>query len=161
MAKHVLFVCTGNTCRSVMAHGLLQQRLNAQAHRLQEPVEVASAGIFAIDGLTPSSETVHLLRQEGIDDSGHIAQTLTDAMIHQAGLILVMEPHHREHIIRRVPEAQRKTFLLTQYGLPETPPSLGGGIHDPIGKPMEMYERCFTDIRDAVDRVVQALLAAR
>ena len=116
---------------------------------------------IAIDGLTPSSETVHLLRQEGIDASGHMAQTLTDAMIHQAGLILVMEPHHREHIIRRVPEAQRKTFLLTQYGLPETPPSLGGGIHDPIGKPMEMYERCFTDIRDAVDRVVQALLAAR
>ena len=161
MPKQVLFVCTGNTCRSVMAHGLLQQRLQREAARLREPIEVGSAGVFAIDGLTPSKETLQLLRQDGVDMSGHMAQTLTDEMIRQAGLILVMEQHHLEQVIRRAPEASGKTWVLKRYGVPPTQAAGGQDIPDPIGKPLEVYEVCYAEIRDAVDRVAHALVNTR
>ena len=144
-----------------MAHGLLQQRLQQEAHRLREPIEVSSAGIFAIDGLTPSKETLQLLRQDGVDLAGHMAQTLTDAMIRQADLILVMEQHHAEQIVHRVSSASGKTFVLKRYGVPSTQAIGDQNIHDPIGKPLEVYESCFADIRDAVDRVAHALLSTR
>lgn len=161
MPKQIVFVCTGNTCRSVMAHGMLQRRLKDQAHRLKEPVQVDSAGVFAIDGLTPSKETLQLLRDHGADLSGHMAQTLTDAMIRQADLIFTMEQHQADQIVHRVPDAKGKTFLLKRYGLPPGEPAADPNIHDPIGKPMEVYEVCFAQIREAVDRIAQSLLEVR
>ena len=159
--KQIVFVCTGNTCRSVMAHGLLQQRLADQAHRLKGPVEVGSAGVFAIDGLTPSRETLQLLRNRGADLSSHMAQTLTDAMIRQADLLFAMEQHQVDQIVHRVPEARGKTFLLKRYGRPPGEPVADPNIHDPVGKPMEVYEVCFAQIQEAVDRIAQSLLEAR
>ena len=154
-SRRILFVCTGNTCRSVMAQGLLQQRLKQLEGRLRGPIEVVSAGVFAIEGMSPSRETLKLLQHAGVDLAGHMAQGLTDEMIRQAELVLVMEPFHREEILRRLPEAAGKTHLLKQFGVPETAESLAAGIPDPIGKPMEVYEACLAIIQEAVERVAQ------
>lgn len=144
-----------------MAHGLLQQRLRAEAHRLREPLEVVSAGVFAIEGLTPSRETLQLLRQHGVDLSSHMAQALTDAMIRQAALIFVMEQHHWDQVVHRAPEAKGKTFLLKRYAALADEPPADPNIHDPIGKPLEVYEVCFAQIREAVDRIAASLLKDR
>ncbi len=157
--KRVLFVCTGNSCRSVMAQALLQHRLKQLQHQLREPVEVGSAGVFAIEGMSASRETVAALSRLGIDVSGHMARMLTTDMIREADLIVAMEPTHREEIVQRVPEAASKTHLLLTYGLPHTSFLTEAGVPDPIGKSREVYEACLTTIQDAVERIAQRLVA--
>ena len=160
MARNILFVCTGNSCRSVMAQGLLQQQLKPLAHRLRQPVEVDSAGVSAFDGMSPSREALTLLQRAGIDLSGHMAKSLTDEMIRRADLIFVMEPFHVDEVVRRAPDAKAKTHLLRRYGVPaHDAAAVEAGIADPIGRSMDVYERCFAVIREAVGRVANSLVA--
>ncbi len=152
--KRILFVCTGNTCRSVMAQGLMRYAL-AQAGITN--VQVDSAGVFAIEGMPPSGETQKLLVALGVDCAGHRARGLTAEMAEAADLMFVMEPFQAEEAIHRAPRAREKVHLLKTYGLPAA--EVGGyvGIPDPIGKPLEVYETCFSEIRDATERILKSL----
>ncbi len=152
--KRVLFVCTGNSCRSVMAQGLMQQLL---ARAGFDSIQVESAGVFAIDGMGPTRETARVLLEAGIDCSTHRARSVTIAMINDADLIFVMEPFQGEELLRRVPSARANIHLLKTYNAP--PPAEGERVNipDPIGKPLEVYEVCFAEIREAVQRVVKSL----
>jgi len=143
-----------------MAQGLLQLRLKRLEHRLTEPIEVASAGMLAVEGMSPSREALRLLQREGLDMSTHMARALTDDMIRAADLILAMEQVHLEDILRRVPEARGKVSLLKAFGLPSSGGAHHADIPDPIGKTTEIYEDCFSVIQAAVDRVAQSLVGS-
>ena len=152
--KRILFVCTGNSCRSVMAEHLLRHALGRAG---MNTIHVESAGVFAIDGMSPTRETQRVLLEVGIDCSNHHARALTAEMIEAADLILAMEPFHIEEIVRRAPSAKDKVHLLRAYVLPSGEASRGLAIPDPIGKPLEVYEVCFAEIREAIERVVKSI----
>jgi len=152
--KRILFVCTGNSCRSVMAQEYMRQMLTRAGI---ERVQVESAGVFAISGMSPTKETLRVLQENGIVCSDHRARLLTPSMIQEADLVFVMEQFQMDEVLRRDPSSKGKIHLLKTYSLSPTDAPANANIADPIGKPMEIYEVCFADIREAVARVAKSL----
>lgn len=152
----VLLVCTGNSCRSIMAEGLLKKYLKKEG---KEDIEVKSAGVRAIDGMTPTAETVEVMKKEGVDVSGFRSKCLTHDLIKKSDLILAMALHHMDEIIKTAPDAAPKAHLLKQYGLEpdDVEAREDPDILDPIGKPISYYERVFETIKKEIERIAKLL----
>ncbi len=152
--KKILFVCTGNSCRSVMAQEYMRHRLQRAGI---ERMQVESAGVFAISGMSPTKETLRVLQENGVACSDHHARLLTPSMIQEADLVFVMEQFQMDEVLRRDPSAKGKIHLLKTYNLSPPENAANANIPDPIGKPLEVYEVCFADIREAAERVAKSL----
>lgn len=134
--KHIIFVCTGNRCRSPMAEGIARRVFGERGL----DYTFASYGVLDLDGAPPTPQAQQVCRSAGIDISDHRAQPLTPDAAKDADLILVMERAHIDWIEENIgPDAAEKAFLITEYGRD----GRGEEIPDPISQPEGFYEVVF------------------
>jgi protein-tyrosine phosphatase len=155
--KKILFVCTGNTCRSPMAHGFLKNALESDTS-LVKAYMADSAGIYATEGDPASHPSIKALNNWGIDLSSHRARRISPNDIHSSDLILTMTSSHKDTLSALYPEASKKIFTLKEFaeGIQTAGPG-GPDIGDPYGMPEEIYLRCANDIKQAVEKLVSKL----
>lgn len=152
--KVVLLVCTGNSCRSVMAKTLLEKALKEVG---RSDIEVIDAGTQTIGNMPPTEFTVKLLAGVGIDVSSHRSAQLTRKLIRKSDLILVMEKSHEEYILSMEPQAKKRLYLLREFSFEESGKDLDLEIADPIGKSFEIYQGCFNIIKQSIERLKKLL----
>ncbi len=140
----ILFVCTGNTCRSAMAAAML----NDIAVKNDLNVLIDSAGVFAQIGERATDEAVAAMAERGIDLSGHRTKPLTDELISMADVILAMTSAHKQLIEALAPG---KVYTLKEYAGDE------GDISDPYGGDAEEYEKTAAEIYDALVDIAEKL----
>ena len=146
IVKTVLFVCTGNLCRSPMAAGIavkyLAERLGVEPARLDDAgYRVVSAGTAALSGTPASPDAVEVMREMEIDISEHRSRPLTMQLARDADEIFVMSPHHLDAVKEVDWDSAARSVLLSPYG---------AEIQDPIGMPKNVYRRVRDEIRDAM-----------
>ncbi|MEW4372128.1 low molecular weight protein arginine phosphatase [Paenibacillus kandeliae] len=107
---HILFVCTGNTCRSPMAEGFMRKLAKERGI----PVDVRSAGVAAVDGMSVSRHAEAVLHDHQIYDQ-LTSSSLTSTTIHWADLILTLTGSHKQQVLRRFPQAAGKIYTLKEY----------------------------------------------
>jgi len=145
--KSVLFVCTGNICRSPIAEGLFRRLLGNR-----KDIEVASAGVHAVRGQPPSLYAVQVCEEEGVDISDLRSQPLTAALVDQATHIFAMTGAHLETIQLLFPDGAEKSFLLREFEEPDT--TVWRDVPDPIGLGRDVYEVCARTIKNALPSVL-------
>lgn len=147
--KTILFVCTGNSCRSVMAEYLLKSLTRGRAD-----IEVLSAGTGVFLRTSASSETISILKEEGIDASGHFSQPIHTVLLKKSDLIFVMTRTHRQQVLERVPEVEKRIYLLREFADNPCGFQADLDVPDPIGQPHYAYKQCFALIKEAMNKIV-------
>lgn len=149
MINNILIVCTGNTCRSPMAERLLKRMLKEKNY---QNVQVHSAGILPLNNAPASQNAILVMAEYGIDMTDHVSQPVTEKIVQEADLILVMEEFHRNYLSEKFPEASHKIKLVKEYLVNHTD-SLD--IIDPIGKDITAFRQCAKEIRECLLKFVE------
>jgi protein-tyrosine-phosphatase len=148
MSRRVLFVCTGNTCRSPLAEAMARK---LAADRTLDVI-FSSAGTSAMPGSPASDASILVGLERSLDLSAHRARALTRELVEDATLILCMGAHHVTHA--EALGGTGRTFLLTDYAARR---QTDRPIHDPFGAGLDSYRRMADDLDIEIPRIVNRI----
>ena len=148
----ILFVCTGNTCRSPLAEGLARRVIHERAW---PDVEVSSAGTSAWPNAPASDGSMLVALEHGIDLGGHRARQLSPELVAKSDIILTMGPHHLERA--EALGGVGRTWLLTAFANAER----ARPVSDPFGGDLATYRATFDELEDEITAVLDRIAAER
>lgn len=147
----VVFICTGNICRSPMAEGILRY----QGEKLgRSDLKVSSMGIHGLDHQQPARYAIDVCQENNIDISDHRSRSLVIPELEAADIFLSMERVQRDFIRLYMPNLDDRNFLLGAWPDKETRKS---NIKDPIGCPMKTFRKVFKIISGHIERIIPML----
>lgn len=141
----ILFVCSGNTCRSPMAEAIFRSFYDQG----QDKPQIASAGIFALPGEEASSHAVFAMSKRGLDISGHRSRPASAYLLDEADIIITMGQSHKEALLFSRPDIADKILSMAEIG--------GQDISDPFGGDQSVYERCAAEMEKTLCLLWQKL----
>lgn len=144
----ILFVCTGNTCRSPMAEGILRDMLEEEGL----DIEVDSAGIYALNGDRAADNAVGALEEKSINISQHRAKTIHGDLIDGVDLILTMGASHKNLLLGNFDLAQGKIYTLKEFAYASQE-----DVADPFGGDIHIYKNTRDEIYAALEKVMEKL----
>jgi protein-tyrosine-phosphatase len=150
MIKRILFVCTGNACRSPMAQVIFRKLVSNDPSLQSAGIEVESAGTgVGLDYATP--EAIECMAEYGLNLNGHQPKSITSHLVQWADLVLVMESRHRDMLLSRFPQAGKKTHLLSEYV------GESGDVPDPYLQGIEIYRKCAATLQSMLKNLAEKL----
>ncbi len=162
MTKTILFVCTGNTCRSAMAEGIFKKILKERT-KDDSKFNILSAGISALPGMNPTPEAIRVMTEQGIDISRYITTQVHEDLVKKADLILVMSNIHKDYIKTKFTFAQDKIYLLKEFAqIGEFKSTRSADenykIVDPLGRPIEFYRIVARELEENLEKILDKIL---
>ena len=148
--KNILFVCTGNICRSPIAEFLLRKELS-KLHI--SDIKIQSAGLLELGSRPADSEMISISKEHDVNLASHRSRQITLQMISNADLVFVMETGHQNALVNLKPEDKGKIFLLSIFDYIHN----GININDPLGTTPQKYKYCFTRIYASIRKLSQLL----
>jgi len=148
----IIFICTGNMCRSPMAEGLLRTRLS----ELDRPdILVSSMGTHAQTEQKATDYAITVCSEKNIDITRHLSRHLDPLELKESDLIFVMEPVHKDFLNTFFPQVSDRTFFLGSWPGPD---NKKGIIKDPVGSSLENYRKTFRILSDHIERITPFIL---
>ncbi len=149
---NIIFICTGNICRSAMAHGYMQKRVKDLG--IQDEYIIESAGTSAYTGDRATDFAIEAIKKYDTDISKHRATYIEEANIDQADLIICMTEAHKKRVMEKYPNKKENTYTLKEY--------VGEkgyiNIDDPWGYGIDVYTSCAKEIVYYVDKLIEKIL---
>lgn len=145
----LMFICTGNICRSAMAHKLMEKMIK-DAKRKE--IDVYSCGVFAQNGDKSTHQAIEVMEEYGVNLKDHTATNIRNAPIQEMELILCMTQSHKYSVLQMYPELQGKVVTLKEYIGEENL-----DIADPWGYDITIYRFCAAEIEKCLQLLLEKL----